>query len=298
MIDTSVWLDRRVRALGPWARCVLAFGMTSHVRLTVPGLIVIGRAGLAEGMGAPPREISKALDEMISTGILEIDEGAPLICLTPAAEWDVPPTAKALIAWKRQLEALPASPLVARHVARLRVTFASQCPADLLEDALGSSRTDNGNDVAPLDSLSIGSPLPIPKGKGKEKEKEKEKGTEKGNAAAAARVFTHWHSKLWKKISEREPKPTEARMKPIRARLADGYTEAELSHVIDVVACSKFHLGANDTGKPHIEPELIFRATKIDGWLATKTPLAKVQGGEVDFSSAAAKGEELFGGGE
>lgn len=86
-------------------------------------------------------------------------------------------------------------------------------------------------------------------------------------------VFAYWASTLWSKISKREPKPTDGRMKPIRARLSNGYSVSDLKVVIDKVALSAWHLGENDRGRPYIEPKTILRNEEtVDTWLAQKRP--------------------------
>ncbi|MBK8998075.1 MAG: conserved phage C-terminal domain-containing protein [Myxococcales bacterium] len=274
---------------------MVAFLMTSHVRQTVPGLVVIGKAGLAEAMGAPVRDVGKALDELEAAGLVELDEAAPLLCLVPAPEWDGPPHTKAVMAWRRQLEAMPASPLVARHVARLRAASTLKCPSDVLETALAGFGTDNVNDAADIGRVSEGYPKAIPlrcTDSDSDSDSDKDSDTDTDPAAVAARVFSYWRSNLWKKVSDRDPKQNEERAKPIKARLADGYTEADLMRVVDAVARSPFHLGKNDNSKPHIEPELIFRKSKIDGWLNAKPSPATVQGGTFDVDAAKGRAEQ------
>lgn len=93
-------------------------------------------------------------------------------------------------------------------------------------------------------------------------------------------VFRHWSAIVWPKVHRdgSKPKASEKRLSKIRARLADGYTVDQLKCVIDRVAESPYHLGENDSQRPYIEFETIFRSSeKVDGWLAKACPTAKSQ---------------------
>jgi len=97
----------------------------------------------------------------------------------------------------------------------------------------------------------------------------------------AERIFGEWASKVWPHVhGDRKPKRTEKRLKPIRARLREGYTEEQFAYVLDRAAESRWHHGENDRGKPFIEPETLFRsAEKMDAWLGTKRPTVAARNG-------------------
>lgn len=79
-------------------------------------------------------------------------------------------------------------------------------------------------------------------------------------------TFELWARALWLKVHKRPAKKTAKRLKPIRARLAEGRPKAELATVIQKVAQSSFHIEGG-----YIEPETIFKnAEKVDWWLARK----------------------------
>lgn len=86
-------------------------------------------------------------------------------------------------------------------------------------------------------------------------------------------VLAYFAETLWPKAHNGKPRgKQEHRRKPIRARLRDGYTVAEIKSVFDRVGASPFHLGKNDTGKAFIEPESVLGPKKIDGWLSKPVP--------------------------
>jgi uncharacterized phage protein (TIGR02220 family) len=118
---------------------------------------------------------------------------------------------------------------------------------------------------------SQGSPK-IPNGRSPRKRPTEDRDPEADASVVA--VFEHWSSVLWSKVhSKGTPKQTAGRLKHIRARLADGYSAEDLCKVVNAVALSEWHLGANDKQRPYVEPETIFRnAEKVDGWLADKRP--------------------------
>jgi hypothetical protein len=92
----------------------------------------------------------------------------------------------------------------------------------------------------------------------------------------AAAVFDHWESKLWLKVHKSgTAKKTPDRMKPIRARLRDGVTPADLCGAIDAASAEPFYLGQNDRGTPYIEPKTILRSVaKVEELLAKRTPFS------------------------
>jgi len=92
-------------------------------------------------------------------------------------------------------------------------------------------------------------------------------------------VFAHWATVLWARFHQRKPKLTPERKSKFEARLRD-YSVADLCRAIDAVTESAFHMGANDRGRPYIEPETIFRtASKVDSWLAEKVRRSASRGG-------------------
>jgi uncharacterized phage protein (TIGR02220 family) len=102
-------------------------------------------------------------------------------------------------------------------------------------------------------------------------------------------VFDYWADKLWSLVSSRRVKPTESRKRHIRARLADGYSVSDLQQVIDAVAKSQFHLGANSEGKPYVDFKTIMcSAEKVDGWLAKRDPVLRTNGNHSSWNAAVA----------
>jgi hypothetical protein len=69
------------------------------------------------------------------------------------------------------------------------------------------------------------------------------------------RVFAHWQGVLDHKDAKLTPK----RLKAIRARLYDGYTEDQLLRAIDGCKASAFHMGANDRERRYDDLTLICR---------------------------------------
>ncbi len=285
MVSTRMWSDLRVVGA---AREVVVYLMTGPSRSVLPGLVPLGPAGLAEAMRLPPATVRRALGELQSGGLVELDAALPLIRLAPAPGWDSPPTAKVLGAWARVLRDLPTSPLVARHLITLAAEARKRCKAedvDAFETEAASlgygaeAASDSEGLGGVSDTLSIASPI-APRARARTSDLRSPSPSPSPSPAEATRgeehaVFDHWLAVLGNPIlrPKRKLQATKSRLAPIRARLRDGYTVAELCTAIDAVARSGFHRGDNEDGAPYIEPKTIFRnEEKVDGWLAAKPP--------------------------
>jgi uncharacterized phage protein (TIGR02220 family) len=73
----------------------------------------------------------------------------------------------------------------------------------------------------------------------------------------AQRIFEYWRAQM----GYGRCRPVESRMRHIRARLADGFTEDELRRVIDYVRDEPWWRGHNDRGRAYDDIENIFRNT-------------------------------------
>lgn len=94
--------------------------------------------------------------------------------------------------------------------------------------------------------------------------------SEPSDAPIVDRVFSHWQSKCSKPKARRTPQ----RVAKIRARLREGYPEADLLAAIDFVAASDFHRGANDRGQRYDDLELILRdGTHVEKYRDSRTPV-------------------------
>jgi len=74
-------------------------------------------------------------------------------------------------------------------------------------------------------------------------------------AAVVERIIEHWRRVMEKPRA----KSTSERVRVVRARLRDGYTEAELKLAVDGCSQSPHHMGANDRGTPYNDLMLICR---------------------------------------
>ncbi len=79
-------------------------------------------------------------------------------------------------------------------------------------------------------------------------------------------VFDHWLDKTAPYFKQ-SPRFTATRKKKVIARLESGYSVDNIKQAIDYVTSSPFHTGKNDTGKLHIDLELICRSDeKLEGY--------------------------------
>lgn len=69
-------------------------------------------------------------------------------------------------------------------------------------------------------------------------------------------VFSHWVTRM----SKPKAKLTKERIKKIKDRKSEGYTEEDLKLAINGCASSEFHMGKNDRNTPYNDLELICRS--------------------------------------
>ena len=88
-----------------------------------------------------------------------------------------------------------------------------------------------------------------------EKETHVENGEEKQVLKAAPAVFAYWQEQLNHPTAKLTPK----RLQKINARLAEGYSEADLCRAVDGCKASPFHMGQNEHCTVYDQLELICR---------------------------------------
>lgn len=244
MVNTLLWSELRHTGT---AREIVLWLMTGPQRTALPGLVAIGPAGMAEAMHLPPRTVSKALDELASAGLVEVDVDAPLVRLVPAPRWDSPPNAKVLEAWARLLRDLPPSPLIARHIPSLREAAAQKCPTDATEATFAGYETETDNDSGevdrPPDSLPVASGCP-PRARARSS----------GLGLRASASASAEGSRAWRRVPSTWA-PNEEHREIARKRKVD--FETELASFRDY-----------DFDKPKRDPDATFR-----NWLRRARPM-------------------------
>lgn len=108
------------------ARVVYLHLLVGEVATNLPGLVRVGMFGLVDETALAPEVVTKALAELVTKNLAEVDEAARLIRLPGVAE-DHARSAenpKTVAGWVNSLLALPPSPLLDRHILELRAV----CP--------------------------------------------------------------------------------------------------------------------------------------------------------------------------
>lgn len=90
---------------------------------------------------------------------------------------------------------------------------------------------------------------------------------------AAGRVYAVWVAVMGKTgaAAKRSSAQGQKRLAMLRARLADGYTEAQIVAAVRGCAASPWHQGENPEGRRYDDLELICRPGKVDGFIALGT---------------------------
>lgn len=91
------------------------------------------------------------------------------------------------------------------------------------------------------------------------------RGAKRDDNEAVKRIFEHWKRTL----DHPHARLTPDRVRAVRARLRDGYTERQILGAIDGCASSPFHIGENETGTRYDDLTLICRSgSKLEGFAA------------------------------
>jgi hypothetical protein len=106
------FLERLLRAgVSPAAALTAARLRFSPAKRTIPGVLCIGEAGLAEAQGIEPRAFRKQARELEAAGALILDRRECLAYVVGAIEDDPPTSKNAVIGFGRQASELPDSPV-------------------------------------------------------------------------------------------------------------------------------------------------------------------------------------------
>src|ERR671923_993446 len=101
----------RIAHLSRLTQLLVFLIVTCRRRCSVPGVIPLGEAGLAEVVRWPLDDVRTGVTEAEAAGIIQRDE-SPLLFLRLALDEDPPANVHVLGAWHRELDNLPKSELV------------------------------------------------------------------------------------------------------------------------------------------------------------------------------------------
>lgn len=122
-VDQRIWNDAKFRDLSDSAKLVF-FLLLTHPNMTALGGMRSSISGLADEMGWPPEAFREAFREVLSKGMVEVDEKASLIALPRFLRYNRPESPNVVTAWAKCLDMLPESPLRNRIVMRAEASLA------------------------------------------------------------------------------------------------------------------------------------------------------------------------------
>ena len=164
-VDPRMWGDAKFRALSDDARMVFMYLLTAPEVTALPGFVVIGRAGLAEGIGWDEdlERLSRAFAELSAAGMAKADWRARLVILPNAPRYNEPESPNAIRSWRSHFDALPESPLRNEMLGLLRA-FTEGLRPNLRETFADTFRLDERAPAEPLVEGSARVPEGLPKG--------------------------------------------------------------------------------------------------------------------------------------
>lgn len=122
-VDVRMWSDQKFLSLSrppPNARELWFYLLTCPETCTVPGLLRLGRAGLAEALGWPVEETAVCFDEIEQRGMAMADWNARVIFLPNRMKYGPTPNPDWVAGWGAVLDAIPDCDLKQEIHRRLR----------------------------------------------------------------------------------------------------------------------------------------------------------------------------------
>ena len=130
-IDPCMHDDEKFVQLDDAAQALWTYLLTGpEAAAGVPGLIIIGIAGLAEARRRSTQDIATALDRLRLAGMVEIDPLHRLIRVPKAPRYRAPGNANVVRGWYRRWTSLPNSQLKYAHVQSMREAITMADVAD------------------------------------------------------------------------------------------------------------------------------------------------------------------------
>lgn len=130
-VPRTVW-DSRLRSLSPGAQAVFFGLLTGPFASSVPGVVPVGAAAIAELVGCSTEAARSAFCELESAGLIKVDASALLVWLPDGPVWDPPSNRNVVTGWINQWPNLPKSPLL----EDVRSALLKVVPRDLERQAL------------------------------------------------------------------------------------------------------------------------------------------------------------------
>lgn len=119
-VAPAIWNDERFRSLSPLAQLAFLFVLT-HPQLTPVGAMRATVEGLSSELAGPQKDkredyrqgFGKAFREVISIGMVQVDEEASIVWAPNFLRYNPPESANVVTAWAKSVEYLPQCALTA-----------------------------------------------------------------------------------------------------------------------------------------------------------------------------------------
>lgn len=102
-VDVRIWDDEKVRGMSPIPPCGQGLWirlLVSRHRSSIPGLLCVGEAALAEEFGWSPKAFREAFAEALAKGLVKADWKARLVWLPNACKYNPPESPNVVKSWR------------------------------------------------------------------------------------------------------------------------------------------------------------------------------------------------------
>lgn len=137
-VYSSMWGDEKFRSLSPLApsgQALWIFLLTAPERTALPGLLPVGSAALAERLEWPRRKFDSAVQELVTKGMLKVDQEAKLFWIPNAVKYNRPQNANVVKGWAKLWLGIPECKLKSEAHRRIRRFLENELP-NLVDDFL------------------------------------------------------------------------------------------------------------------------------------------------------------------
>lgn len=150
-VSLQTWGDKKFRELSkpaPNAQTLWLFLITGPHTSAIPGLLHVGRAGLAESLDWPPRALQRCWEEIERKEMGEADWNAPLIWLPQGLKHNPPESLNVVKSWAATIDTLPECTLKAKAEAYVQafLQVKGQGFAEAFGVGMAHSETGSGTD--------------------------------------------------------------------------------------------------------------------------------------------------------
>lgn len=106
-VDRRIWIDTKFRALSQDAKILWFYLLTCPENSSMPGLLRIGKAALAEALEWFPERLPKPFAELTRNGMAKADWEARFVYLPNSLRYNAPPNPNVVSSWSDHWDNLP-----------------------------------------------------------------------------------------------------------------------------------------------------------------------------------------------